>query len=90
MTNSSFHTIDKEKELQETVDKLIKAMEWISVKDRLPEKEGWYTTVRTVFDSPQTTMFLKHDGFGDNNRVGLWVEIPPLPAHPLQIYRRLM
>ena len=27
MTNSSFHTIDKEKELQETVDKLVEALD---------------------------------------------------------------
>lgn len=68
---------------------------WISVKDRLPEKNGWYFTCVEQFKIPQcvgTTYFDKkmNEWFSDipmwqksltitTEIVDYWMEIPALP-----------
>lgn len=68
---------------------------WISVKDRLPEKNGWYFTCVEQFKIPQCvgiTYFDKKDGWWLNDIpmterifvstieiVDYWMEIPALP-----------
>jgi hypothetical protein len=68
---------------------------WISVKDRLPEKDGWYFTCVEQFKIPQCvgiTYFDKKDGWWLDDIptgkrsftmtieiVDYWMEIPELP-----------
>ena len=68
---------------------------WISVKDRLPEKNGWYFTCVEQFKIPQCvgiTYFDKEDGWWLDDIptgkrsftmtieiVDYWMEIPALP-----------
>lgn len=72
-----------------------KDLGWISVKDRLPEKNGWYFTCVEQFKIPQCvgiTYFDKKDGWWLNDIplterifvstieiVDYWMEIPELP-----------
>ena len=68
---------------------------WISVKDRLPEKNGWYFTCVEQFKIPQCvgiTYFDKKDGWWLNDIplterifvstieiIDYWMPIPELP-----------
>lgn len=72
-----------------------KDLGWISVKDRLPEKNGWYFTCVEQFKIPQCvgiTYFDKENGLWLNDIpmgkmsfittieiVDYWMEIPKLP-----------
>lgn len=50
---------------------------WKNIEDQKPTREAWYITKRTEFDSPSVTLYMPDwDGFGRNNRVTLWCEIP--------------
>lgn len=54
-------------------------MEWISVKDRLPEESGNYLTFvkSKVFESIGFAMFI--DGEFMSSFVTHWMPLPPLP-----------
>lgn len=76
-------------------EKAEKDLGWISVKDRLPEKNGWYFTCVEQFKIPQCvgiTYFDKEDGWWLDDIptgkksfmttieiVDYWMEIPELP-----------
>ena len=80
---------------QEGYEQAEKDLGWISVKDRLPEKNGWYFTCVEQFKIPQCvgiTYFDKKDGWWLNDIplterifvstieiVDYWMKIPELP-----------
>lgn len=64
-----------------------KDLGWISVKDRLPEKDGWYFTCIEMSGVPQCvglSHFETYSGQWDDDDdsielVDYWMEIPALP-----------
>lgn len=63
-----------------------KDLGWISVKERLPEKEGWYLTCSDDNGTPQAIGVTRFDGKGweddDDSyycHVDYWMPIPELP-----------
>ena len=55
-------------------------MEWISVKDELPEKDGLYI-IYSPFFNIQTRMYYKHHGdrFFGNMKATHWMPLPEPP-----------
>ena len=65
-----------------------KDLGWISVKDRLPEKNGWYFTCVEMSGVPQCVGLSHFETYGgqwddDDDSIELvdyWMEIPKLPV----------
>lgn len=57
------------------------APEWISVKDRLPDKAGWYLVFRTKHTHAETAFF-KGKTFPLDNHYGTITHWMPLPQPP--------
>ena len=72
---------------QEGYEQADKDLGWISVKDRLPEKDGWYFTCVEMSGVPQCvglSHFETYSGQWDDDDdsielVDYWMEIPKLP-----------
>lgn len=57
------------------------APEWVSVKDRLPDKAGWYLVFRTKHTHAETAFF-KGKTFPLDNHYGTITHWMPLPEPP--------
>lgn len=68
-------------EIQRLEDEL-KKYDWVSVKDRLPEKHGWYLTAHKRIYPTDTGMkicFFYHGSFTTDMEVTYWMSLPEYP-----------